>query len=361
MTATSQLPATPTAATPAAAVPRPPLTQEDIARMTLEMSIATVGGFENSWRVAQALSLSTMIPAIYRGSPANCLVALDMKQRIGASILAVMQNLHIVNDKPGWGGSFLIASTNQCGRFTALRFEFRGSEGAKDRACRAWAIEKETGDRLDGAWITWPMVDGEGWSKKTGSKWLTMPEQMFMYRAAAFWVRTHAPEIAMGLQTVDEIEDVIDVGDVTPPAPSGPRRTRTEEVKARLGLVSSANGNGNGEDHDAAAPADETAGASDEPADANGSASAAPAADTEDAPAPPEANPDDPKTWPRRRLLDGISAYTAKTSRHGKACEKWVNEQKAAAQVTTLGAFNDDQIRDLYSRLVDFANSLAGS
>jgi hypothetical protein len=51
------------------------------------------------------------------------------------------------------------------------------------------------------------MVDAEGWSKKTGSKWLTMPEQMFMYRAAAFWSRVFAPEISLGMHTSDEVED----------------------------------------------------------------------------------------------------------------------------------------------------------
>jgi hypothetical protein len=37
-----------------------------------------------------------------------------------------------------------------------------------------------------------------------------MPELMLMYRAAAFFVRTYAPEISMGLRTDDEIIDTID-------------------------------------------------------------------------------------------------------------------------------------------------------
>jgi hypothetical protein len=55
------------------------------------------------------------------------------------------------------------------------------------------------------------MVEAEGWHKRDGSKWLTIPEIMFHYRAGAFLVRTHAPEIAMGLPTVEELHDVIDV------------------------------------------------------------------------------------------------------------------------------------------------------
>ena len=35
-----------------------------------------------------------------------------------------------------------------------------------------------------------------------------MPDQMLRYRAAAWLIRTTAPEISMGLQTADEIIDV---------------------------------------------------------------------------------------------------------------------------------------------------------
>ena len=52
------------------------------------------------------------------------------------------------------------------------------------------------------------MVKAEGWDSKTGSKWKTMPEQMFKYRAAAFWQRAYAPEISMGLQTAEEAIDI---------------------------------------------------------------------------------------------------------------------------------------------------------
>lgn len=55
------------------------------------------------------------------------------------------------------------------------------------------------------------MVNAEGWASKNGSKWKTMPDQMFVYRAAAFWQRAYAPELGMGLQTVEEAYDIIDM------------------------------------------------------------------------------------------------------------------------------------------------------
>ena len=45
-----------------------------------------------------------------------------------------------------------------------------------------------------------------------------MPEVMANYRAGSFLVRAYAPEIAMGLQTVEELRDTIDVPEQ--PAPT---------------------------------------------------------------------------------------------------------------------------------------------
>lgn len=71
-------------------------------------------------------------------------------------------------------------------------------------------MEKATNERLDGIWVDWKMVKAEGWSTKNGSKWKTMADQMFVYRAAAFWQRAYAPELGMGLQTQEEVQDTID-------------------------------------------------------------------------------------------------------------------------------------------------------
>lgn len=178
---------------------------------TVRTGFDTLEGFELMQRVAKMFSSSDLVPQQYRGNAANCIIALDMANRIGANPLLAMQNLYVVHGTPGWSSKFLIATVNACGRFSSLRYEWRGEPGQPEYGCRAWAIERETGERLEGIWVTWKMVNAEGWASKSGSKWKTMPDQMFVYRAAAFWQRAYAPELAMGLQTVEDLDDVIDV------------------------------------------------------------------------------------------------------------------------------------------------------
>lgn len=170
--------------------------------------------FELCQRVAQAYNASTIVPTQYRGKEGfgNMVIAVDMVIRMGVSPIAVCQQMSVVSGKPCWSGSFLIAAVNATGRFSPLRFEEVGEPMKPGWKVRAWAHEINPdgsyGERLNGDWITTELVNAEGWSKKAGSKWLTMPRQMARYRAGAFFQRVYAAEVAMGMRTVDEEIDI---------------------------------------------------------------------------------------------------------------------------------------------------------
>lgn len=181
-----------------------------LARIESEASMspfASASNYETAKKMATALSQSGMVPVQYQGKIANCMIALEIAARTGAGIFAVMQNLHIIQGRPSWSSAFLIGSVNSSGRFTPLRYEVVGEPMKAGWKCRAYARDRTTGETLYGTWITTEMVNAEGWSRKSGSKWLTMPEQMGFYRAAAFWVRVHSPETSLGMHTNDELDD----------------------------------------------------------------------------------------------------------------------------------------------------------
>lgn len=212
-------------------------------------SFFTVGGFDLMQRGARLLASSTLVPVAYRNdvedkntgmlvknpnAMSNCVLALNMAQRIQADPLMIMQNLYIVEGRPGWSSQFIIASINACGKFSPLRFKME-DKGAKEvewtttfwegpkgqrrkrevqhkatiqnKECTAWAIEKATGERLDGPTVSMEMAVQEGWFGKNGSKWQTMPDVMLRYRAASFFGKLYAPELLMGLQSAEEIHD----------------------------------------------------------------------------------------------------------------------------------------------------------
>jgi len=166
-------------------------------------------GFEQAQRICKALAASCVVPPMYQGSIPNCLIALDVANRIGIGVLAVMQKMYIVHGKPGFEATFVASAVNACGRYTPLRAKCNDLAG-DDYGFYAVATEKSTGELLIGTTIDWKMVKKEGWNKKDGSKWLTMPEQMFKYRAMSFWQREYDPGLTSGVGTTDEYEDTIE-------------------------------------------------------------------------------------------------------------------------------------------------------
>jgi len=167
-----------------------------------------IRAFEDAQRIAKALASSTLIPPQFQGQQgfANCLVALEIAGRMNISPFLCMQHLHIIHGRPSWSSAFIIAMVNGCGRFTPLRFEVSG-EG-DSLACYAVATDIKTQQELKGPTITMTMAKKEGWATKSGSKWITMPELMIRYRAAAFWGRLFAGDLLVGLQTQEEVIDV---------------------------------------------------------------------------------------------------------------------------------------------------------
>lgn len=209
-------------------------------------AFSSENAFVSVQRMAKALASSTLVPDSYRGEAnlGNCIIALELSQRIGASVMAVMQSMVPIHGKPTWSAAFLIATVNSCGRFSPMRFRWVGKEGTDDWGCRAYAVEREGNLELVGALVTIAMAKAEGWYSKNGSKWKTMPEQMLQYRAAAFWTRAYAPEIALGMHTSEEVHDTqaaqqvvqpsvattvtASVVDVTPNPPEPKRKKKVE-------------------------------------------------------------------------------------------------------------------------------------
>lgn len=211
--------------------------------------------FDTMQRVCKLFASSELVPDMYKVTEknpiekamANCMIAIEIAQRIGASPLMVMQNMVPIYGKPSWSSKFLVATVNTCGRFKPLKYRFtekgmlgmvdyveytktwvngqngRGYykneavnkqfDGRKmmDIECVAYTSAKGSEDVLESSPVSIRLAIQEGWFTKNGSKWQTMTKQMLMYRAASFWTSAYAPELSMGMRTVEEYQDIMDV------------------------------------------------------------------------------------------------------------------------------------------------------
>jgi len=182
--------------------------------------------FEFAKKVAGMLAASTMVPDHFRGGAGvgNCMIMLNLSERLGIDVFGLMQTSYTVHGRPGFEAKLLIALFNERTKLFVppLRWEMKGDfPKGKDAACRAYAKDKETGENLYGDWIDFDLIQGMGWYDKPGpdkkvesNMWRNMPGQMYRYRSASFFINAYEPGLKMGIQTIDELEDMII--DVTP-------------------------------------------------------------------------------------------------------------------------------------------------
>jgi len=191
---------------------------------TMELSTTTLAGndammatllnvpvFEQMQRAAKLFSSSGLVPKSFENNQAACFVGLQLAAQLGINPFMLFQKIYNVGGKIGIEAQVAIAIANQRGIFEGpIEHVFDGK--GTTRSCTAVAVIAKSKKTVT-LKIDWETVEKEGWNKKGGSKWLTMPDQMFRYRSSLWLIRTYAPETLMGLSSIDELQDerVIDV------------------------------------------------------------------------------------------------------------------------------------------------------
>lgn len=162
-------------------------------------------------RQARMFAASPLVPDhLRKGTPeqamANCYIALTLAEAMGEVPLIVMQNIHVVSGKAGFASQYMIARANSAGIFRG-RIDWRiDRSDPANLSVTAFAILKDTGGEVS-VTVDMKMAKAEGWTKNP--KYGTMPEVMLRYRSAAFLVRFYAPDVMLGYQTVEEVQDVV--------------------------------------------------------------------------------------------------------------------------------------------------------
>ena len=168
-------------------------------------SMLDVAQFEQLQRAASLFSKSGLVPQTFKDNPAACFVGLQLSAQLGVNPFMLFQRLYTIGNKIGIEAQLAIGIANQKKVFKgAIQYTFTGKN--ETRSCTAKAVLNSTGETVEMT-VDWATVAAEGWNKRSGSKWLTMPDLMFRYRSAMWLIRTYAPEVLLGLQSVEEMQD----------------------------------------------------------------------------------------------------------------------------------------------------------
>ena len=193
--------------------------------------------FAHGQRVAAMFASSPLLPAHLQGKeniPAVMSV-LAIARRTNEDPLTMLLALYVVNGRPGWSASYMIARAKRAGiridwkierRPGALKYQREVWVGPKGQRSRktvdatmpdltVTAIGRDSGDPAPVEYtVDSAQAIAAGWAEN--EQYTHSAELMLRYRAATHLIRLYWPDVMLGLPTEDEIrtipaEDVIDV------------------------------------------------------------------------------------------------------------------------------------------------------
>src|SRR6516162_448389 len=147
---------------------------------TVQRQAATVdvfadpAAFEHAQRVAKVFAASRLIPAHMQGHIADCLIAYQVARRLNEEPMTVMQNIYVVNGRPGWTTAYCIARANKSGVFRdRITWEAKGEGKALAVTARTTLADSGTAIAVT---CDMRMAIAEGWTRN--EKYTSMPEHM---------------------------------------------------------------------------------------------------------------------------------------------------------------------------------------
>lgn len=182
---------------------------------------------EAAMKLAEMFSKSAMVPKAYQGNAANCLVAMAYGDSLGMAPLQAMQSVAVVNGVPALYGDGMLALVQASPVFESIE------ESIEDGA--AVCTVKRRGMKPVQRVFTIDDAKRAGlWGKQ--GPWQQYPSRMLQMRARSWALRDAFADVLRGIQSVEEVRDIPEVIDVTPPPalPEPKAATKAEQVLGKV-------------------------------------------------------------------------------------------------------------------------------
>ena len=199
----------------------------------------------NMQRMAETMASARItIPKHLAGSPGDCLAIVMQAAQWQMNPFAVAQKTHIVNGALGYEAQLVNAVVSSSPLLASrISYEWEGDwtgvNGKADKSdARAVLVSATLRGEVRPRTLRVSMAQvGE---VRNSPLWVSDPRQQLAYLATKRWARLHAPDVMLGVYTVDELEEsrerAMGQAEIVPngqPVP-GPAASRTDSLKAQL-------------------------------------------------------------------------------------------------------------------------------
>jgi hypothetical protein len=179
---------------------------------------------DEALRMSKAIAVTSFAPTSYtkgknlsheddlKSVTASIFAAIQMGAEVGLSPMASLQNIAVINGKPGLYGPAMLAVVEASGLLADIDEGVRGEGPSMEAYCTVQRVGRKPRTFT----FTYAQAKRAGLIGKAGP-WTQYPERMFLARARTFALRDIFPDVLAGLsQSVEELMD-IPANDVPPP------------------------------------------------------------------------------------------------------------------------------------------------
>ena len=154
-----------------------------------------------TWQYAETVARASMLPAAYRGKPADVLIAIGLGQAVGIPPAQSLYEIYVVNGRPSPSANLMAALVRRSGH--KLRVE------GNAESCTATLVRADDPDYPFTA--TWTIDQARAAGLTSKDTWKQYPAAMLRARAIAEVVRMGASEAVLGMEyAAEEQRDIED-------------------------------------------------------------------------------------------------------------------------------------------------------
>lgn len=182
--------------------------------------------YKQAWQFATILSKAECTPQAWRGKTNDCFVAVTLALQMQLNPFIFMQHAYPVNGKIRIEGKMVKTLIDMRGPYPE-GLKISEPTGAGDNRAVTVSGIRRSGE-IDSLTFSYGQARAAGWVDKAASWWPKLPDQMLAYRAVSLFCDRYCPHVRMGLQTIEEAQDI----DATTQVVGRGRRTKTELTAA---------------------------------------------------------------------------------------------------------------------------------
>ena len=170
----------------------------NVGRKGLELS-----DMDSMFRFAKAVSISGLAP---KGldKPESIFVAVQMGLELGLSPMAALQNIGVINGRPGIYGDAALALVRASGLLESYSESFTGDGEA--RCCIVRSTRKGSPDAMETKFGVVDAKRAKLWGKP--GPWSDYPDRILKFRARGFNLRDQFGDVLKGFRTTEELADI---------------------------------------------------------------------------------------------------------------------------------------------------------